>query len=190
MSGNTLAEMSARQQAKPRVVDIIEQRATAVALRREGKTYRRIAQIMGGSTSNVHQLVTRALAERRRELAESVDDIRDIEAERLDKLWRVLDARLMSATNKDPEKTVLAMLQVSRQRANLFGLNAPKEHRFLPGGMGVPAAAGDGGIDLSKLSTDDLRELAAMREKYDLLAGKSPALPPGEPVAIVPQPEG
>lgn len=180
----------AKQLAAPRVVDIVHKRAAAVALRREGHTYEKIGQKVGISKQTAHAMVVAALEERRRELNESVDDVRDMEIVRLDKMTAFLFKRLDDPKNQDPERTVTALLKIMERRANLLGLDAPKDFRFTPGGAAIPAG---GDIDVSKLSTEELRELDAIRERYDALAQstkvKTPELPPGDPVAVVEPPK-
>lgn len=182
----------ATQLAGPRVVDIVFKRAAAVALRRDGLTYEKIGNRIGISKQTAHAMVIAALDERRRELAESVDDVRDTEVVRLDKMTAFLFRRLDSPKNEDPERTITALLKVSERRSALLGLDAPKDYRFMPGGSLAPAVDGD--VDVTLLSTDQLRELEELRQRYDALvaSAKAPELPAGEPVAVVepPTPEG
>lgn len=147
-----------------------------------------------------HALVTRALDERRRELDESVDQIRTLENERLDKMTRLMFKRLDDPTNPDPEKTVMAILRISDRRAKMNGTDAPTDFRITPGGSNVIPVGGD--IDVSKLSDDQLRELEELTSRYETLKLAAPAsvqqpdeypadephLPDGGPVAVVDAP--
>jgi transposase-like protein len=177
----------AKQAAAPRVVDVVEKRFAAVALRRQGYTYERIAKRIGISHQTAWQLVIKALEERRRELAEAVDDVRDMEIIRLDKMSVILFKRLDDPENDDPERTVNSLLKIMERRAALLGLDAPKDYRFTPGGPAVPVG---GDVDVSKLTTEQLRELEQIREKYDQLVAASTtiALPAGDPVSVVEPP--
>jgi hypothetical protein len=168
-------------------VNSVERRAQATALRREGKTYARIGQIMRISEQAAHRLVKSALQARRLELDESVDEVRTMELERLDKLTRVMFLRLDDHKNADPERTVTAILRISERRANLLGLDAPKDFRIAPGGSNVVPVTGD--LDVGKLSTDELRELERIQVAYDaLVARQAVRLPAGTPIAVVPAP--
>lgn len=171
------------------MVDSVERRAQAVALRRDGKSYARIGEIMGVTRQTAWSLVTRALLDRRAELNESVDDLRDLDNERLNKMLRVLFKKFDDPRNEDPERTVTAILRTMERHAALNGLDAPKDFRI---GTGVPIPPG-GDIDVTKLSDLELQELEEITARYDALrsrsAAETPALPAGEPVAIVPPPD-
>lgn len=180
--------MASSQLAPMTTVNSVERRAQATALRREGKTYARIGQIMRISEQAAHRLVVSALQARRLELDESVDDVRTMELERLDKLTRVMFLRLDDQKNADPERTVTAILRISERRANLLGLDAPKDFRIAAtGGSNVVPVTGD--LDVGKLSTDELRELERIQVAYDALVSRQAVrLPAGTPVTVVPAP--
>jgi hypothetical protein len=174
----------AKQLAAPRVVDVVHKRAAAVALRRQGYTYEKIGEKVGITKQTAHAMVVAALEERRRELNESVDDVRDMEVVRLDKMTAFLFKRLDDPKHDDPERTVTAILKIMERRASLLGLDAPKDYRFTPGAVAAPTG---GDIDVSRLTVDQLRELDELRARYDALAlaAAPPALPPGELIAVV-----
>lgn len=176
------------QLAAPSVVHSVERRAQAVALRRQGYPYTRIGQIMGCTKQTAWKLVVDSLEERRRELGETVDQLRSIEHDRLEKLMLKLFRRFDDPKNENPERTADSILRVSERISSLFGLDAPKDYRITPGGSHQIPAGGE--IDVTKLSTEELRELERLQVAYDALVARSapPALPPGELVKVVERP--
>ncbi len=179
--------MASSQRAPMTTVNSVERRAEATALRREGKTYARIGQIMRISEQAAWKLVVSALDARRLELDESVDHVRSIELDRLDKLTRVMFSRLDNPKNDDPERTVTAILRISERRSKLLGLDAPTDFRITPGGSNAIPITGD--LDVGKLSTDELRELEQIQTAYDALVQRQAVrLPAGPPIAVVQAP--
>jgi hypothetical protein len=142
---------------------------------------------MGGiSRQAAHHLVIAALEERRTQLAEDADDVRELELERIDRLFRRMLERLDSPRNDVPERTVGAIVKLMERRAALLGLDAPKDWRL--GGLpGAPPLATSGGLDLTKMSVEDLMKLEELWSKYAAPLPNSaapatplPALGPGE----------
>ena len=133
--------------ARSRSLATREKDIRALDLRRRGLSYPQIAAEMGCSLSGAHQSVQRALADSAREASE---EVRQIEAQRLDDYMRALNRVLLAkhyvvsaATGKvavhpetgqpllddDPViRTVLALIRVSERRARLLGLDAPVKH--------------------------------------------------------------
>ena len=133
--------------ARSRSLATREKDIRALDLRRRGLSYPQIAAEMGCSLSGAHQSVQRALADSAREASE---EVRQIEAQRLDDYMRALNRVLLAkhyvvsaATGKvavhpetgqpllddDPViRTVLALVRVSERRARLLGLDAPVKH--------------------------------------------------------------
>jgi hypothetical protein len=133
--------------ARTRSLATREKDLRALDYRRRGLSYPQIAAEMGCSLSGAHQSVQRALADSAREASE---EVRQIEAARLDDYMRALNRVLLAkhyvvstATGKvalhpetgqpllddDPViRTVMALVRVSERRARLLGLDAPVKH--------------------------------------------------------------
>ena len=115
----------------------------ALRLRSRGHTYAMIGQLMGTSRAAAHKLVMEALEERRSEVTELAEDVRQQELEHLDEIKRsalkILDRQHLLTSGIDvvtyqgqplfEDKTALyaidRLIKVSEQRAKLLGLNAP-----------------------------------------------------------------
>ncbi len=98
----------------------VERQARALDLRREGQNYRTIAAELAVSVSTAHNLVvsaTKAIP------AESVDQLRAVDGERTEQLWRVAWA---AAQGGDP-KSITAAIKVLERRAKLLGLDIDPE---------------------------------------------------------------
>lgn len=100
----------------------------AVQLRRSGLPYREISEQLGywADESGARHAVARLLDRRE---AESVDELRAVEGERLDALQA---AHWQAALRGDIDATKV-VLQVIDRRAKLFGLNAPTRLAVGPG---------------------------------------------------------
>jgi hypothetical protein len=136
--------------ARSRSLATREKDLRALDYRRRGLSYPQIAAEMKCSLSGAHQSVPRALADSAREASE---EVRQIEAARLDDYMRALNRVLLAkhyvvstATGKvalhpetqqpllddDPViRTVLALVRVSERRAKLLGLDAPTRHEVI-----------------------------------------------------------
>lgn len=99
-------------------VERAERMATAVQLRGEGLGYRAIAARLDCSLSTAHELVSEALAA---VPAESVQQLRAVESDRLDQMHNALRSGIKSG---DPAAVGVAV-RVSARRAALYGLDAP-----------------------------------------------------------------
>lgn len=110
--------------------DRIDHRARAVEatrLRAEGVPYREIADRLGYPSENAANKAVLGLL--RRTESDAVDDLRALEAERLDYLTRVtLDG--ITASMSSPQglsgPLVSAAVRISERRARLLGLDAPQ----------------------------------------------------------------
>lgn len=94
-----------------------EKMKTALDLRKQGKTYREIAEAVGyGNAGDAHRLVSQALHEVTRE---SADDVLSLELERLDQLL----TSMMPSAMRGNEKAVLRVLNIMDRRARYLGLD-------------------------------------------------------------------
>jgi transcriptional regulator with XRE-family HTH domain len=92
--------------------------AEALKLRSEGLTYREVAERLGINTSTAYRRVENAL---RAIPADGVDEMRQLEGERLDKLHAALWDRALEGDLQAIDR----LLTISNRRAKLFGLDAP-----------------------------------------------------------------
>ncbi len=106
-----------------------EKAAQAMRLRAAGVTYEEIARTLGYSArSNAHIAVQRAL---RDAIQEPADELRTLEAGRLDKLQQALWAQAMQGN----QGAVDRVLRIMERRARLLGLDAPVRNEVTgPGG--------------------------------------------------------
>lgn len=99
--------------------ETIRKERDALELRRAGLDYQSIAEQVGyANKSGAFKAVQAAL---RRGFVEPASDLRDLEAERLDRL----QAAVWPAALRGDTKAIDRVLRISDQRAKLLGLNAP-----------------------------------------------------------------
>jgi len=92
--------------------------AEALKLRSEGLTYRQIAELLGINTSTAYRRVENAL---RAIPADGVEEMRQLEGERLDKLHAALWDRALEGDLPAIDR----LLTISARRSKLFGLDSP-----------------------------------------------------------------
>lgn len=99
--------------------EVLQKETQVVALRREGRTWDQIAQIVGyKDPSGAHSAYMRASA---RVVAEDVEAIRQIETERLDMLQSAYWTQAMSGD----VPSGLQVLRIMERRSKLLGLDQP-----------------------------------------------------------------
>lgn len=107
-------------QTSPRILSALAKRAAALELRKQGRTYREIAAALGlANPGNAHRMIRDELSELREQCRESVTELRDIEAERLDMLWLAL----MPAVQAGNVQAIRACVAISKRRCALLGLD-------------------------------------------------------------------
>lgn len=114
---------------KERAIAAHERAVKALTLLRDGYTYRQIADALGyKSTASVHEAVQRLL---KRLPKQTVEEMREIERERLDRFHKVL-ADMTENGGKMAPRAIEVAVRVSERRAKLFGLDAADkvEHDF------------------------------------------------------------
>lgn len=132
-------------------IDAAQKQRQALELRKAGVGYVAIAQKLGYSgPSGAHKAVTTAL---RKTIQEPADDLRTLELERLDRM----QAALWEQVQKGHQGAIDRVLKIMQRRADLLGLDAPKERR-LTGKDGGPIQH-----EVRDLSIFDDEELAALR---------------------------
>lgn len=100
---------------------IQERKLRALDLRKAGYTYRQIGEECGVAHTTAYKDVANAMKDLAAVELDKADDIRRMELERLDGLWRGL---WQGATEGDPA-CIRAALGVMERRAKLLGLDAP-----------------------------------------------------------------
>ncbi len=136
--------MSHSQMSPPKVQAAVR-RKEAVDLRIEGKTYKEIGQELGVTPTRARQLVAEALAAIEKDTAESAEELRRLELDRLDQL----QSGLWQEAAGGNLKAVGAALKIMERRARLVGLDAPAR-----------TVNQHGYADLDQMSEAELREEA------------------------------
>ena len=104
-----------------RTIEARERRTKAVAMRKMGWSYGRIAVQLGMTKSSVHKAVTKALTEAQEYLNGEAGILRTQELDRLDDLQASF---WIDATKGNP-KAGMMILRLMERRAKLLGLDAP-----------------------------------------------------------------
>jgi hypothetical protein len=105
----------------PAKVQAAVRRKEAVDFRLQGMTYREIALELGVTPTRARQLVAEALAAIEKDTAESAEELRRLELDRLDQL----QCGLWEEAAGGNLKAVGAALKIMERRARLVGLDAP-----------------------------------------------------------------
>lgn len=141
------------QLASPLTVNVEDKRDRALDLRKEGKTYQAIATELGlQSKSRAHELVQEALQDLRENNREKARQVRDLELVRLDAMIEKLWSKI------DQPRVVDSILRIMQRRADLLGLDAPKNIR-LGGEGGGPIQTADATPVVQLTDQERLRRL-------------------------------
>ncbi len=106
--------------SKTRII-AAERRVEALRLRRAGLNFEQIGQHLGVSKERAYKLVSEELAKIRKCLSQETEEVRLMELERLDDLFR----QSYSAALGGDLRGVDSCLRVMTRRAALLGLDAP-----------------------------------------------------------------
>lgn len=117
-------EQPQQSRTEPRHIEASERAAVALSLRSRGHSYRAIAAQLGVSLSTAHGYVADALAELRAQTTEQAQTLRDLEAQKLDRVERYLWRALRTARHADVAKLANSLRMLSESRRKLFGLDA------------------------------------------------------------------
>lgn len=126
MEGETVPPGNSRKRSKTKKATLVaeEKRQKAIDLRRKGYSYREIAAEIGATHGYCYKLVSQALKRIREETNEIAEDARQLELDRLDKLWmhayQAVEAGDIGAIDK--------AVKVMDRRSKLLGLDAPARH--------------------------------------------------------------
>lgn len=108
-----------RSKTAPTTLTAKERKQTAVTLRKSGATFATIGAALGVSEQQAHRYVTAALRDLAEKTSETAQELRTLEAQRLDAMLAGLWGK---ATKGDPQ-SVTAALRIMERRAKLFGLD-------------------------------------------------------------------
>lgn len=132
--------------------DQADRYSRVMELRRAGLTFDQIADEVGyAGRQGAKEAYDAAI---RRMVREPAEDMQTMENERLDDLWRRAYSRLRAAATIDEfVKVESLMLNISKRRAGLMGLDAPRQ---------VEVAGAGGGVlrtDVGEVLRERLRQL-------------------------------
>jgi hypothetical protein len=138
-----------------------KRRANAIALKLAGMDFETIAERLGYSDPGAARKdFWRAVQKNRIEEKQAVDDLREVEGQRLDRLQAAVWAKAV----KGDIKAVETVLKVISQRARLFGLDAPVKAEV--------SGPGGGPLQLGPATTAELEALISLG-RSDLTIGEA-----------------
>lgn len=113
-----------------RDIELKQRTAEAVSLRVAGWTYADIADHLGyESELDAGGAVRRAMMKLDKETRENLAQIRQMDLQRLDWLWRKIHDKIENAGDKGVESPMIAAaVKVIERRAKLIGADAPTKH--------------------------------------------------------------
>jgi DNA-binding CsgD family transcriptional regulator len=117
-----MARYKFSNKASPQKLKSAERAIKALDLRKSGKTYREIADILGISDVRAWQIITKELNKLNDTTQEAATELKRMELERLDAIHKKM-AELMDTDGNVGAATVC--LRVSERRSKLLGLDAP-----------------------------------------------------------------
>lgn len=110
----------------PQAVEKLEQRTKVIQLRMQGYSYAEIAGIVGVSKARSYQIIQEYIQEYREQHAESIDQMVELDCQRMDTLMRSLWTRF-----DDGDTAAAALiLKLLERRARLFGFDAPEKQNI------------------------------------------------------------
>ena len=109
-----------------------ERREQAFRLRKLGMGFRAIGRKLGVSSTQAFRYVHDVLKDLAKKTEKAARELRQLESERLDLLWR----RLLPKVEVGDPRAIQAAVRVVQRRCSLYGLDGPKqlEHSGREGG--------------------------------------------------------
>jgi len=104
-----------------RKVSAAERKRQALDFRMAGFTFQQIGDKLGITKQAAHHLVVEALEETRAKIAESSEQVMQMELDRLDSLWRTVYPQAKQGNLGAIDRS----LRIMERRARLLGLDAP-----------------------------------------------------------------
>jgi orotate phosphoribosyltransferase-like protein len=105
------------KETKPSTIGNTERRRQAVDLRRRGLTFAAIGAEMGISVQAAHQLVTLAMRDFRTDTAEAVEEHRQLELSRLERIVEIMWPQVEEGRGDAVDR----VLKVAQRKAALLG---------------------------------------------------------------------
>jgi hypothetical protein len=151
----------ARGQKPALTPEVAEKYRQVVNLKAAGATFDQIAERVGyASRSGAKEAYDAALRWWGRE---AVDDMRVVEGERLERMWREIFARIIDSPDIDDLVSLVNTgVRISSRRSALFGLDVPKAVE-VTGAYGGPIE-----VDMSKVLVERIRALALVEAPADI----------------------
>lgn len=157
-------------------LDAYSKAVRCLELRREGHTWRDIAQMVGyKSQGSAHEAVQRLL---KRVARETDDTMREVEKERLDEMTRRLhdlifgnEAKGVEASDRMAARNIEVAVKVMERRAKLFGLDAADRTEITVQAPKVIEYVRDERQDVraravAEVLEGDYEELAVIEQRY------------------------
>jgi hypothetical protein len=138
--------MDTNSETSPKRLTTAERKKLAVNYRIGGKTYEEIGALLKISRQAAHQLVVKALKDNAAKIAESVDELRRLELERLDFMRNALWGQVI----KGDLGAVDRALKISKRMSELTGIDAPIKQEINNKGS-IEIISKKVGIDLDRL---------------------------------------
>ncbi len=149
---------------------IAQRKLNALELRKSGATYRQIAERLGVSHAQVMRDVQASLAEIAKQREAQAEQLRELEAMRYD----ALQVSIWGRAIKGDLPAITTVLNIMRQRAQLFGLNEATKHELsilidiAPTVLRLVEALTDAGLKPSDVFERMIQRVQAERETVDV----------------------
>lgn len=134
--------MSQRNVASKAATNAAARKIEAMALRRQGLSYRKIGARLGVSQTQAHKDVLECLAELAKERQAETEHHVTLELERLDALYEAVSTK----AEKGDIAAINTALKIAERRARLLGLDAPTRTE-LSGTDGAPLSIAITAVD-------------------------------------------
>lgn len=100
---------------------IAERRVKALELRKDGKSYRAIAKLLGVDLRTAFDDVQAELRALREQATDAAEQVKDLELARCDEMTEALSSKV----GKGDTQAIQANIRVMERRAKLLGIDAP-----------------------------------------------------------------
>lgn len=149
---------------------IAERKLQALEFRKAGASYSQIASRLGISPTQAHRDVTSTLKELAKQREEQAEQLRELEAMRYD----ALQVSIWGRAIKGDLPAITTVLNIMRQRAQLFGLNEATKHELsilidiAPTVLRLVEVLTDAGLKPSDVFERMIQRVQAERETVDV----------------------
>ena len=111
----------AKSKTQPRNVKAAEKAHKAFEMRKAGATYKQIGAALGFSPQYAYECITKNLGKMRKDMEQTIEDVREMELERLDGL---LLGQWPRAKGGDSQ-AANTVVRIMERRSKVMGLDAP-----------------------------------------------------------------